>query len=65
MRSDAYFINIARGNVVDEAELIKALQSGHLAGAALDVFAEEPLPRIVPCGHAKCYRQPAFRQHQR
>ncbi len=44
----SWFINIGRGAVVDESELIGRLQSGHIAHAALDVFAVEPLPEDSP-----------------
>lgn len=48
MKPTAYLVNVARGGVVDEAALIKALETGQIAGAALDVFAEEPLPPDNP-----------------
>lgn len=48
MREGAYFVNVARGGVVDEPALIDALEREAVAGAALDVFEEEPLPEESP-----------------
>jgi D-2-hydroxyacid dehydrogenase (NADP+) len=48
MRASAYFINISRGGVCDEEALLKALALGTIAGAALDVFSVEPLPKDHP-----------------
>ncbi len=48
MQSDSYLINVARGPVVDERQLIDALETGAIAGAALDVFETEPLPSSSP-----------------
>jgi D-3-phosphoglycerate dehydrogenase len=42
MKKGSYFLNTARGELVVEADLITAIQSNHLAGAALDVFDQEP-----------------------
>ncbi len=43
-----YLINVARGGHLKEEDLIPLLDSGHLSGACLDVFAEEPLPKEHP-----------------
>ena len=48
MKRDAYLVNLARGGIVDEAALAKALGEGRLGGAAFDVFAQEPLPAESP-----------------
>jgi len=45
MKSGATFINIGRGTTVVEDDLIRVLEEGHLRGAALDVFAVEPLSK--------------------
>jgi phosphoglycerate dehydrogenase-like enzyme len=48
MKRSAYFVNVARGEIVREAELIDALQNGTIAGAGLDVFEHEPIPSDHP-----------------
>jgi D-2-hydroxyacid dehydrogenase (NADP+) len=48
MKPTAFLLNLARGPVVDEKALIRALESRTIAGAGLDVFDEEPLPQSHP-----------------
>ena len=48
MKHDAYLINVGRGGQIVERDLLKAVNAGHLSGAALDVFEIEPLPSDSP-----------------
>ena len=48
MPDSSYIINIARGAIINERELVSALDKGYIKGAVLDVFEEEPLPKENP-----------------
>lgn len=48
LKPGAFLVNMARGLVMDETAMVEALRSGRLAGASIDVFAEEPLPAESP-----------------
>ena len=51
MQASAFFFNLGRGALVDEAALVDALRLGQIAGAGLDVFEQEPLPAESPLWH--------------
>ena len=70
MRPSAYLINTARGPIVDETALIAALREGRIAGAALDVFEQEPvdpanplltMDNVIVTPHALCWTDECFR----
>ena len=69
MKPDAYFINVARGPIVDEPALIEALRAGRIAGAGLDVFEQEPvdpanpllgMDNVIVTPHALCWTDECF-----
>ena len=69
MRRSAYFINVARGPIVDEPALIAALRDGRIAGAALDVFEQEPIApdnpllamdNVIVTPHSRCWTDECF-----
>jgi phosphoglycerate dehydrogenase-like enzyme len=53
MKPSAYLVNVARGGVVDETALMATLEGGKIAGAALDVYSQEPLPPESPLWKTK------------
>lgn len=66
MKPGACFINVGRGELVDEKALTESLESGHLGGAALDVFEEEPLDCDSPLwGFSNCIVTPHIAGHHR
>ena len=58
MKPSAYLINTARGGIVNEDALLKALNSSEIAGAAVDVFAQEPTPNIPLVSHPNVIATP-------
>ncbi len=69
MKATGYFINVARGPIVDEVALIAALSAGRIAGAALDVFEQEPvapdnpllsMDNVIVTPHSLCWTDECF-----
>jgi D-3-phosphoglycerate dehydrogenase len=74
MKPNAFFINTARGSVVDEPSLIRDLQEGRIAGAGLDVFEKEPvdpdnpllkMDNVIVMPHSASYSDAAFQRLRR
>ncbi len=53
MKETAFLVNVGRGEIIDQNALVEALKNGQIAGAALDVFEEEPLPKDDPLWEMK------------
>ena len=58
MKKGARILNVARGGIIDEAALLAGLESGHIAGAAIDVFTSEPPTKDPECTAAKLVAHP-------
>ncbi len=70
MKPAPYLIKVARGPIIDEAALIEVLREGHIAGAGLDVFEQEPpdptnpiltMETVIPTAHCLCWTDGRFR----
>ncbi len=58
MQPSAYFVNVGRGELVVEEALVRAVRERWIAGAALDVFAAEPLAVAPRCGSWRAWSSP-------